>query len=122
MAINTSELFDIMKQRYGRTSQNEPFRRAFFFALTRVAGDLESPKVGLDFGAIPEDLETNIDLDGKYFGVVCDGLDHYIQSMPEFAVEETRDLDAIYERSKGRAHTLVMNDTTVYTRTGRDTS
>lgn len=114
MALNTQEIFDVVSSKYGASASSEPFTQWFFLALNRTLGDLASDRVGISCD-VPTDLDTEIDLDDGYLGVVIDGLFKYIRESGMWGNEEIDVLEVRYARSLRQAHTLYASTQTIYT-------
>lgn len=116
MALNTQEIFDAVAGKYGASATDALFTRWFFLSLTRIESDLASSKVGISID-MPTTLDTDIECDDHYFGVIIDGLNKYIQESGMWGAEDKAILESRYERSLRKAHTHYMGTQTVYTRT-----
>jgi hypothetical protein len=116
MAISTQALYDWKRSKHGVAANSDAFRMAFDYALSRIKEDLVSPAVGLDDFDVPGDLSEDIEIDGKYFGVVSDGIDRYLSETGQWGMENYEVIYARYDKALARAHTLLMTDTDVHTR------
>ena len=118
MSISTQELYDVKATKYSAEKSTE-FSKAFFYALRRVAEELNSERVGLSGVNAPINLEEDINADSsKYYGVVCDLVDLYLQDTGQWGSEDKDKLMLDAQLSVRRAHTKVMHDTAPFTRLG----
>ena len=115
MALNTQEIFDVVSKKYSATSQNDSFVTWFWYAMTRIESDLASPRCGVSI-TFPTDLDTDIDCDDHYFGVIVDGLNKYIQESGMWGSDDKQWLEAQYARSLAGAKTYYETQVTVETR------
>lgn len=109
MSISTTDLYKAKESKYSAT-QSSVFESHFFYAMARTVEVLNSSRVGLGITETPEDLETDLDVDAKYYGVVCDLIDLYLQDCGQWGSEDKMTLMADAERSIARAHTWVVED------------
>ena len=112
MSINTQELFDQKAIKFSTGAESDAFTTAFFYAITRVIGDLNSTRVGSGLGidTVPDDFNTDIDCDAQYFGVVSAGVDLYLKDTGEWGQQTRQEAESIYAIQLGRAQALAMPD------------
>ena len=78
MSISTQDVYDLLVDKYNAANRTASFERAFQYALERTLIDLATSRVGIAI-VLPENLETDLDCDDFYFGVIMDGLMKYIE-------------------------------------------
>lgn len=116
--ISTQELYDTKATKYSAQMSTE-FTKAFLYAIERAIEMLNSTQVGLSGIGVPTDLETNINVDrAKYYGVVCDLVDLYLQDMGQWGSEDKDKLMQDAQLAIRRAHTQALTDTAPTTRLG----
>ena len=119
MAIDTGDLYAIKLAKYAAAADSTDFGVAFFAALKMVFEDLESVRVGVDPGTLPLVVATDMTIDPKYYKVIFIGLDYYIPQVSFWGQNDKRDLEGMYNKALGEAHTMYLADTTHYTRFGQ---
>lgn len=97
MSINTQALFDTAKARFGAESSEQRFQNVFFDALKMVSADFQA-RAKLEFDA-PEDLQTDIDLDIKFYSAVSLGTMTHIATHGEWLIEDSTNLERRYDRA-----------------------
>lgn len=108
--INVKRMYQIKAQRAGASEGSQSFQRAFLHALDMVQQTLNFR--GHQSLSQLDDVEGEIDLDTKFLPVVSAGLDFFIQEESEWTIDDTKDLEARWERMLIRAITESMKDDT----------
>ena len=98
VAILSQVLYDSKVAKFGANASEERFLDVFIEALHSVKADMEI-ECNIDFEP-PEELDTNISLDDKYWTVLSLGLDYHISSCGEWTLEDTTTVERRYNRAK----------------------
>lgn len=106
--INTQSLYDSVSRAFGVLGTSKAFVASFFNALHIISSDI-AVRAFVEFDA-PTELETNIDLDGKYYGVIYHGLVNEINNGPEWNITPKGDTGKSYERALGLAQCMYYAD------------
>ena len=94
MSIRTQDLYDRKLRAFGMLSSAERFKSVFLDACESVDSDLQNycHTSAQSIGS----LEDNWSLDAKFYTVISDGLDLYIQDAGEYEIKNKRDVERRY--------------------------
>lgn len=106
--INTQSLYDSVSRAFGVLGTSKAFVAAFFNALETVEPEIASRSF-VEFD-VPTELETNIDLDSKYYSVIYHGVVNEINNGPEWNLKPSGDTNRKFERALGIAQCMYYED------------
>lgn len=106
--INTGELYERVRKEFGMSSSSADFREAFLASLQSVSIDMLNRSF-VEWDA-PTAVETNIDLEAKYYACIYSGCASYVNGMREWNIVPKGDLDFRYERNLAIAQSLYFDD------------
>jgi hypothetical protein len=118
MAINTQRLLDQKATKFGVSSSSEVYQSVFFESLYKTCADLQN-YTGMTVDA-PENAETDIDIDAKYYPALSAGIDFYMQDSNMFTANPIPEAESRFMRQMRMAQRLYLqsDDVTLNVRFG----
>jgi hypothetical protein len=95
--INTQELFDLKRQKFGGGGSSDKFQLVFLSGVKYVLNKIRSRSPSVS-ATTPTDLATDITLDEDvWYAPVSSGLDFFINGHGTWTLDTKADLQAIFD-------------------------
>ena len=120
MPINTNTLYTVVVEEFGASKGSERFDTLFLNALSLTLQLLED-EAGVPTVSPHTSKQADVDLDYKYYNAVHAGVIFHLLISGEWAIKPMGDLRVLWERAKGGAQTLFLQDNPPFTRVGDTT-
>ena len=115
--ISLQDVYKTELGKYNLTTSSQKFDEDIMYAIRRSVNVINSSRVGLSCNN-PLNMQDDLNIDEKYYDLVIDLVDLYLQDRGNWGSQEAAELRAKANVSIARAHTWVSEDAAPDTRMG----